>query len=99
MFSPLFHRRPFGIHRLPTHFAAAGGHESILPYLHDNCADFKAFDVDNSNVLHYAVMSASIPTIRYVISEGCGVNHQNYWVFLSPLVFLFCHPVSSSRMR
>ena len=32
------------IYRLPTHFAAAGGQDSILPYLEDNCADFKAFD-------------------------------------------------------
>lgn len=32
------------IYRLPTHFAAAGGQDAILPYLEDNCADFKAFD-------------------------------------------------------
>ena len=40
------------INRLPTHFAAAGGQDGILPYLEDNCADFKAFDSISKHFLY-----------------------------------------------
>ena len=69
----------FIFHRLPTHFAARGGQGSILPFLQDNCADFRAFDDDDANALHYAAMSASVPTMRFLIEQGCDVNHRNYW--------------------
>ena len=55
--------------RTPAMYAAANGEAGMVELLFDNGADIRLKDSRGMNILHYAVQSASMSTVKYLCFE------------------------------
>jgi ankyrin repeat protein len=62
----------------PIHFAANGGHVSILAQLHDAGAALDVRDVDGDTPLHWAAVAGHLDAIKWLLEQDVDIDARNH---------------------